>query len=95
LKNKFYKNIYQIYNSAIINEEPKVVIIHMVCNDFIPEILRRIMRQKYKNIEYVICSDSSKTEEIQKEDAFAKKHNLYISRRPSEHRKQFGVRAGN
>lgn len=73
---------------------PKVVLIHMTCNDFLPERAKQCLNQDYSVVDYYICDDSTDEKIIKEIDDFSVKHNCKIWRRKNTD-KEKATRAGN
>ncbi len=69
----------------------KVAMVYCTCNDFDGASLKKSMRQRYKNAVTVILDDSTKSEYIEKVDAFAAAYNVKVVRRADRK----GFKAGN
>jgi cellulose synthase/poly-beta-1,6-N-acetylglucosamine synthase-like glycosyltransferase len=83
-----------ISNVTLTNKD-RVCVIHMTCNAFDPACLLQTMKQSYKNIDYIICDDSSKEEYLTQISEFCKKYNVKLFRRTAEEKKKVPKRAGN
>ena len=99
---KFFTQKYCEIHSRIINScdpkdfQDKVALVVGVCNDFLPSTLLQTANQTYKNIDVWICDDSSDSKTIKEIDSFVKKHkNVYVCRRPEEHKKLHRTKIGN
>ncbi|MFC4760814.1 glycosyltransferase [Fructobacillus durionis] len=73
-------------------EQPKVALIYVTCNDFIPDALDTCMNQTYPNTHTYILDDSTDFTYQQKIDAFREKHEKTDVIRRSKH---LGFKAGN
>ena len=99
---KFITQKYCAIHSRIVNScnpndfKDKVALVVGVCNDFLPNTLLQTANQTYKNIDVWICDDSNDPKTIQEIDDFVKKHkNVYVCRRPDEHKKLHRTKIGN
>jgi hypothetical protein len=91
-----------IKNLCIINKNtdkpknlPKIALLHLVCDDFLPYFCKKCFSQDYQNIDYFICDDSKKLEKIMEIDKFANENKCNVCRRSSKHKNSYYGRAGN
>jgi len=90
-KNKLMRQYEDIMDIEISDEKEKILMLYCTCNDFDGSSLLRCMRQKYKNVEFIILDDSQNEDYKRQIDDFSAHYGVKVVRRKDRK----GFKAGN